>query len=148
MENEIWTAIKQIKRKEKILQFEGYEVSNFGRVRTYKRKYGKVAKGAPNRPLATTPYIINGRPDKSGYPLYCLSDITKKRHNIRGHTLVMQSFLGFPENGEHILHYDDVKTNNRLDNLRYGTAKENQADRKRNKEKLLTSTVDTASLVH
>lgn len=133
MENEIWKPITQIKRRNHILQFEGYEVSNFGRVRTYKRKYGKVAKGVHNRPLDPEAYIINGRPDKPGYPLYCLSDITKKRHNIRGHTLVMQTFVGFPEDGQIILHSDDVKTNNNLTNLRYGSHKENSADRIKNK---------------
>jgi hypothetical protein len=132
MENEIWKPINEIRRNHKNLFFEGYEVSNLGRVRTYKKKYGKVAKGVHNRALNDTPYVINGRPDKYGYPLFCLSDTDKKRYNIRAHTLVMQTFIGFPEEGQIILHFDDIKTNNCLDNLRYGDHKENMDDRKRN----------------
>lgn len=133
MENETWKPINQIILKNgTICNFEGYEVSNFGRVRTYKRKYGKVAKGTHNRPLSLTPYIINGRPDQKGYIQYLLSDINKRRRNFRGHILVMQTFVGLPEEGEEICHYDDVKHNNHIDNLRYDTHKANLADARRN----------------
>jgi hypothetical protein len=54
------------------------------------------------------------------------------RKNIRGHILVMQTFVGYPEEGMVICHWDDVKDNNRLDNLRYGTNKENFEDMIRN----------------
>ena len=133
MENEIWKPIEQITLKNgTVCNFEGYEVSNFGRVRTYKRKYGKVAKGTHNRPLDPKPYVINGRPDQKGYTQYCLSDINKRRRNFRGHILVMQTFVGLPGDDEEICHYDDVKHNNHIDNLRYDTRKANLADAKRN----------------
>jgi hypothetical protein len=45
----------------------------------------------------------------------------------------MQAFVGLPEEGQIICHYDDDKQNNRLDNLRYDTHKANSADMKRNK---------------
>jgi hypothetical protein len=136
MENEIWKPITEIKKKNKILKFEGYEVSNFGRVRTYKQKYGKVSKSLTesglNRPLMKNPTIITGRPDPAGYMQLCLSDINKKRHNIRIHVVVTQTFLGFPEEGFIVCHFNDVKTDNRLENLRYDTYKANRADAQRN----------------
>lgn len=136
MENEIWKPITQIKKKNEILIFEGYEVSNLGRVRTYKQKYGQVSKAAThaglNRPLRSTPTIINGRSDKRGYMQLCLSDINKKRHNLRIHIVVTQTFLGMPDEGLVVCHYDDNKLNNRLDNLRYDTQKANMEDKKRN----------------
>lgn len=133
MENEIWKPVNQIILKNgTVCNFEGYEVSNFGRVRTYKRKYGKVAKGTHNRPLDPKPYIINGRPDQKGYTQYCLSDINKRRRNFRGHILVMQTFVGLPGIDEEICHYDDIKDNNHIDNLRYDTRKANLADARRN----------------
>jgi hypothetical protein len=141
MKNEIWKPVKKIVlRNGRVWNFEGYEVSNYGRVRTYKQKYGQVSKSNKhaglNRPLLKTPTIINGRPDKRGYPQFCLSDTNKKRHNVRAHTLVMQTFVGLPDEYEVVCHFDDVKTNNHLDNLRYDTQKQNLLDAKRNNIKL------------
>jgi hypothetical protein len=140
MKNEIWKPIKNIVLKNgTVWTFEGYDVSNYGRVRTYKQKYGQVSRSnvhaGLNRPLLKTPTVINGRPDKRGYPQFCLSDTDKKRHNVRAHVLVMQTFMGLPKEYEVVCHFDDVKTNNSLDNLRYGTKKENALDAKRNKIK-------------
>lgn len=136
MKNEIWKPIKKITLKNGTeCIFEGYEVSNYGRVRTYKRKYGRVAQGVKNRPLNNTSYIINGRPDQAGYIQFCLSDINKVRRNFRAHILVMQTFVGLPKEYEVVCHYDDVKTNNMLSNLRYDTQKANGEDRKRNSKK-------------
>ena len=136
MKNEIWKPVTQIKKRNQILNFEGYEVSNLGRVRTYKQKYGQVSRSAMhsglNRPLRTTPTLITGRPDIRGYMQLCLSDVNKKRHNIRIHTVVIQTFLGFPEEGLIVCHFNDVKTDNRLENLRYATHKENGQDAVRN----------------
>jgi hypothetical protein len=130
--NEIWKPIKYIRRGSSILEFDGYEVSSMGRVRTYKQKYGKVSSGS-QRPLMKNPYEIFGRIEKNkGYMLLCLSDINKKRYNIRVHTVVMHTFLGFPEDGMVICHNNDVKTDNRLENLRYDTHLENMKDIARN----------------
>lgn len=132
MENEIWKPIKVITLKNgTVCNFEGYDVSNFGRVRTYKRKYGKVAIGT-KRPLDLNPYVISGRPDQKGYIQYLLSDVNNRRRNFRGHVLVMQTFVGLPEEGEEVCHGDDIKDNNRIDNLRYDTRKANLADARRN----------------
>jgi hypothetical protein len=141
MENEIWKQVKNIVlRNGTVWTFEGYEVSNYGRVRTYKQKYGRVSNSGINaglnRPLLKTPTIINGRADKRGYPQFLLSDINKKRHNVRAHTLVMQTFVGLPDEYQVVCHFDDVKTNNHLDNLRYDTQKQNLLDAKRNNIKL------------
>ena len=132
---EIWKPILKIKRNNKIVQFEGYEVSNLGRVRSYKYKYGQVKPGG-KRPFLAEPYEIFGRKEKNkGYMLLCLSDVNKKRHNIRIHTVVVQTFVGFPEDGMIVCHKNDVKTDNRLENLYYGTAKDNAEDLKINSQK-------------
>ena len=130
---EIWKPVVEIARNNKILQFEGYEVSNLGRVRSYKYKYGQVKPGM-KRPMLSEPYEIFGRKEKNkGYMLLNLSDINKKRYNIRIHTVVMQTFVGFPDEGMVICHKNDIKTDNRLENLYYGTSKDNADDRRRNK---------------
>lgn len=140
MENEIWKPITTIVLKNgTVCNFEGYEVSNYGRVRTYKQKYGKVSKANKhsglNRPLLKTPTVINGRSDMHGYIQYCLSDTNKQRRNFRAHVLVMQTFVGLPKEYQVVCHYDDVKTNNHISNLRYDTHKANQQDRRRNAKK-------------
>jgi hypothetical protein len=121
---EIWKPITQITlRNGTVCSFEGYDISNFGRVRTYKKKYGKG-----HRELNKEPYVINGRPDQRGYTQYLLSDVNKKRRNFRAHTLVMQTFVGLPKEYQVVCHNDDIKTNNHISNLRYDTQKANMHD--------------------
>jgi hypothetical protein len=129
MDNEIWKPVNQIILKNGTLcNFIGYEVSNYGNVRTYKQRYGKGPKGllSNHRPLT-------GRKDQKGYPQFWLIDINLKGRNFRAHTLVMQTFLGIPKEYEVVCHNDDVKSNNHISNLRYDTQLENVRDIKRNK---------------
>ena len=124
---EIWKKVESITKKTGTSYYIGYEVSNYGRVRSYKYKYGQG-----KRPLLQTPTIINGRLDPAGYICYMLSDVDGKRKNVRGHMLVMQTFVGLPDPGMVICHYDDIKTNNHIDNLRYDTITANAQDKIRN----------------
>jgi len=129
MENEIWKPVTTIVLKNgTICNFIGYEVSNYGRVRTYKQRYGKGPKGLlPNHsPLA-------GRKDRNGYIQFWLIDTSLKGRNFRAHTIVMQTFMGIPKEYQVICHHNDVKTDNHISNLRYDTSKENAKDRERNR---------------
>jgi hypothetical protein len=45
----------------------------------------------------------------------------------------MQTFIGVPKEYEVVCHFDDIKTNNHINNLRYDTQKQNFADAKRNR---------------
>ncbi len=115
---EIWKELKILKKANgNEYYFEGYKISNYGRVISVKGNKEKY---------------LNGRLDNLGYKSYCLMDTNGKKTNHRGHTMVMQTFVGIPENGMVICHYDDIKTNNHIDNLRYDTRKANWQDIKRN----------------
>ena len=129
MENEIWKPITKLVTKTGDFYPVGYDVSNYGRLRSYRQRYGRGKKK-----MISTPTLLNGRPDPGGYTLDLLYDANSQRRNFRRHVLVMQTFVGIPESGKMVCHYDDIKTNNNLSNLRYGTYSENGADRKRNKK--------------
>lgn len=89
-----------------------YEVSSKGRVRSHLSKEGiKVLRPG----LAS-----------NGYLTVCFH--TPKRRSFPVQHLVAAAFLGPRQPGMHVMHRDGVRTNNHVDNLRYGTVSENMAD--------------------
>lgn len=106
--------------------FEGYaEVSNTGLVRTVDRTYvnkngvSRFFKGriAPPRP-------VNG----SGYPMVSIPSESGQK-KILVHRAVLLAFVGPCPAGMQACHKDGNKSNSRLDNLRWDTARENQLDK-------------------
>lgn len=115
---EIWKPIPD---------FEGYEVSNFGRVRSYRiRRSGK---------MATKPKLLTinygTRRGKKRYAILVLRR-NGKSHTKALHVIIAHTFFGPPTGGLFVLHRDDNKTNNRLANLYYGDHTQNMKDRRRN----------------
>lgn len=115
-ESEIWKSIPG---------FEGYyEVSNQGRVRSLDRKVERNNH---------SPMMIRGkvhvqqyRPD-TGYYSVKLSQHGRKR-NYYIHRLVLMAFVGLPEEGQEACHQNDIRTDNRLANLRWDSHLENVRD--------------------
>lgn len=98
---EIWTPIK----------YDGYEISNLGRVKSYKvdKKNGKIMK----------PYH-----DTKGYLQIDLSLDGRKRQNrvhLFIHRLVAEAFIPNPDNLPQVNHKDENKENNCVDNLEWCT---------------------------
>jgi hypothetical protein len=89
-----------------------YQVSDFGRVRSFKAKASRLLK----------PGISS-----NGYPLVVLCGHGKPASK-RVHALVMLAFCGRTPEGKEICHNDGDKTNNMLTNLRFGTRSENLLD--------------------
>ena len=118
-----------IKRKEvwkKIPNFEGYEISNYGQVRSY----WKRIKGGKNGQIVidynTKPKHLKQQNNKKGYLRVCL----KSKKVILVHKLILDTFVGKkPTNKHEARHLDGDNQNNVLWNLKWGTYKENTEDK-------------------
>lgn len=109
-----------------VVGFESYyEVSNYGRVRSYDRTRVQLSH-------AGTPYLRTqkGRTLRPGLAGNGYPSVTLGRQNTRMvHRLVAESFLG-PCPEEHETCYKDGdRKNSRLDNLYWGTRSDNNHDR-------------------
>ena len=93
--------------------FEGYEASNLGRVRSWKRVY---------------PRILRTTRSRNGYINVALySNGIGRPYGV--HRMVLLAFVGGPPSLEHqACHNDGNKGNNFIGNLRWGTASENSMD--------------------
>lgn len=121
--SEIWKAVPG---------FEGfYEVSNMGRVRSLDRyvdligRWGKPErrfyKGRVRRPFTSTTndYLM---------VLLCVNSVKTPRTI---HSLVLEAFVGPCPPGQEARHRNCQHHDNRLDNLLYGTRKQNREDSRR-----------------
>lgn len=99
-----------------------YEVSDMGRVRS-------VERIVPRRSVPQTIHarILKTSTASHGYPRVNLCrDGTYIQRTV--HSLVLEAFVGPKPPGMECLHYNGVRTDARLANLRWGTSKENTAD--------------------
>ena len=111
-----------------VLGYEGfYEVSDQGRVRSLDQSV-RVGHGAfrTRRGRMLKQRISSGR-----YPGVTLSRNSKIRPT-HVHVLVLEAFTGPRPDGMHVCHINDICTDNRLVNLRWGTRFDNMQDCVRN----------------
>lgn len=115
-----------------VVGYEGlYEVSDLGRVRGLDRvmTVNRVGfSGLPVRGQVLKATPTGHRCPHLGVTLYRSG--VRRHHRV--HHLVLEAFIGPRPSGLQGLHWDDVPTNNRLENLRWATAAENMRDKVRN----------------
>ena len=106
-------VMKEIWRK--IEGFPKYEISNIGRIKSFYRVQPRI--------------ICLTKDARSGHPMVCIKK-NKKTHTFYVHKLVLIQFKGKKPTPKHeCCHIDGNCENNHIDNLRWGTRKENIADR-------------------
>lgn len=106
MQKEEWKPIKDFE--------EHYLISNQGRVRSIKSFMKKMSVD-----------YLKAMISHKGYSVVCLRKPTQKKKTITIHRLVATHFLNNIDNKTEINHISGIKTDNRVENLEWCTAKEN-----------------------
>jgi hypothetical protein len=106
-----------------VLGYKYYEVSNKGNTRSWK---GRGQNGGLLKEPTTKKTFVGA----DGYVFVKLQQ-GGKRTNYRVHRLVLEAFVGKRPQGMQARHLDGNKLHNTIDNLVWGTSKENHADKER-----------------
>ena len=118
---EEWKAVNILEYK------DYYEISTFGNVRSLDRSAEESTEGRAGKNHAFKGRILKGSKSR-GYNHVELC-IKGKRKTFPVHRLMGLTFLENPHNKPQIDHIDRNKSNNKLENLRWVTGCENQANR-------------------
>lgn len=103
-----------------IKDYEGfYEVSNLGRVKSLDR----IIIDSKGRKRLFEGKIMKLKSDRYGYLYVSLNKNGKK--NFKVHRLVAEAFIPNTEDKKHVDHINTNKEDNRVENLRWVTPKEN-----------------------
>ena len=100
-----------IEKWKNIKSFDDYEVSTFGQV--YSKMSGKILKPALNH---------------KGYQIVALYK-AGKCYSRRVHRLVAETFIPNPDNLREVDHINNIRDDNKSENLRWATASENTRNR-------------------
>lgn len=127
--------------------FLGYEVSNLGRVRSWKRPaIVKYCDAQIPHIIKPSPKMQSDYPDRIAYMRVTLCSLGT-RINIPVHRLVLTIFVSPCPDGLEGCHWDGNPENNRLSNLRWDTKASNSADSVRHGTKPIGEKSPNAILV-
>lgn len=113
---EIWKDIKGYELR--------YEVSNLGRVRRKERVISVIGNHGPMQ-VHYKPHISSPYKERKGYMRLWLVNNNGKRCQKMIHVLVAEAFIPNPDNRPFVDHLNTIRDDNRAENLRWVTSKEN-----------------------
>src|SRR5438046_1631053 len=116
MKKEVWKSIPG---------FRYHEASTLGRIRSLNRIVSRDGRTLCISGMLRKLY--KGQRDYMGLRIY--KEASKKRITIRVHVLVALTFLGPRPKGLQVAHLNGNGSDNRLENLKYMTPKENTSHR-------------------
>lgn len=124
MSNEQWKDIPG---------FPGYQASSTGRIRSIPRDV-KVGRGAGYTMNFKSTRILSQEKTFVGKKIYYRVPLNNKKRMLV-HRCVALAFHGLPPDGGSIArHLNDISTDNRPENIQWGTQKENMEDRRKSGE--------------
>ena len=106
-----------------IPDFDGYEVSSYGRVSSIDRTATVMHKGRFR--IKTFSSVLLVQINDRGYARVSLYKNDRKKKAYKVHKLVAEAFIPNPENKPEIDHIDGIKNNNNVCNLEWVTHAEN-----------------------
>jgi hypothetical protein len=118
-----------------IADWDGYYVTNQGRVFSYKRQGFQTSVVDPNRApreLKLTEAFVGPPKRRRRVLVVKLRDTRARAGSPQVSWLVAAAFIGPRPAGMGVLHWDDDPSNNRVGNLRYGSQLDNAVDARRN----------------
>jgi len=113
IDGEIWKDIPN---------YEGYyQASSMGRIKSMSRD---IYLSGGRQKATLHEMILIQHIDKKGYAVVGIKGDNDKQRTMKVHQLVAKAFIPNPENKPTVDHLNGVKDDNRLDNLRWATMKE------------------------
>ena len=110
--------------------FEGfYEASSCGRVRSLTRTITATSRWGTPQVYEREGRVLKLKRDRDGY-LGCHLAVGPVNKHVKAHQVVCLAFHGPAEPGQVVAHCDGSRDNNRPENLRWATHKENHGDRR------------------
>lgn len=105
-----------------VVGFQGYEVSNLGRIRSYRARWR-------SRRVVHMMATVNAGPTTRGRKQYLQLRLRRNGRSISKyvHSLVAEAFVGPCPDGREVNHKDGNKKNCSVDNLEYVTPGQNVA---------------------
>lgn len=100
-----------------IPDFDGYFASSDGYILSKKQGHTRVLNPIEGNDRHLYVFLYDGQGN------------SKKMYV---HRLVLMAFVGFPKDGQECRHLNDIPSDNRIENLVWGTRLENAADKRRN----------------